>query len=216
MAAAQPGGAMHGVLPPPISPRESFASYLRRVPERLGLAAEASSALRLSVPATELVLAEVDRRRQDSARRGGCGAAVVVCLSELQASLPACEAAMARLLAASFSPQHAAELAARTARTACPSSSVGRRSARLHGSDASRRERARLLRLVGEIDATLFNGSLAASARRLRCSSADGTLLARRSGGSGGSGAAVPAGAGAVAEEQPFSPEQKGMAAPLA
>ena len=218
-AAARPGGEMHGVLPPPLSPHESFASYLRRVPERLGLAAEASSALRLSVPATELVLAEVDRRRHDSARRGGCSAAVVVCLSELQASLPACEAALARLLAPAFLPQRAAELAAAAARSACPASSAGRRSARQHGSDVSGRERARLLRLVGEIDATLFNGSLAASARRLRCSSADETLLvggSRRSGGSGVSGAAALVRAGAVAGEQPFSPGQEAAATPLA
>ena len=51
--AARPGGAMHGVLPLPLSRRESFAGYLRRLPERLGLAAEASAALRLHRNSTD-------------------------------------------------------------------------------------------------------------------------------------------------------------------
>ena len=169
-AAARPGGALHGVLPPPSSRHESYAGYLRRVPERLGLLAEASSALRLSIPATERVMAEVRRRRA----AGDCAASA--CLAELQGALPACQAALGRLLAPVAAPRRAAPLAAAAARAACPASSAGGRSARRHGGGASRRERARLLRLVGEVDATLLNGSLAASARRLSCTTADETL----------------------------------------
>ena len=167
---ARPHGQLHGVLPQPLSPSESYVEYLRRIPERLGLAAEASAALRLSVPATELVLAQVHRRKQ----RGDC--ADVVCLGELQAGLPACEAGLAKLLALT-EPSRATDLAAVAARTACPASTIGGHSARQHSSGAAHSERVRLLRLVDEIDATLLNGSLAASARRLRCTSAELEVL---------------------------------------